>query len=108
MLLPDEEEARPAASMGAELFRVCVELLDPEALLLLDGAAATLMKQAYARECHELDDAHKQALMPGLVVPLLGRRVLALDGFEASLLDPHRKQVVWAYLKQLAPLRSPY
>ena len=47
-------------------------------------------------------------LKPGLVAPVLGRRVLALDGFEASLADPAQKQRMWAYLKQIRPAAAPY
>ena len=44
-------------------------------------------------------------LQPGLVAHVLGRRVLALGGFEAALGDAGAsKQRVWAYLKQLPPL----
>ena len=47
-------------------------------------------------------------LAPGLVAHVLGRRVLALDGFEAALADGRAKQRMWAYLKQLPPLGAPY
>ena len=47
-------------------------------------------------------------LKPGLIAPVLGRRVLALDGFEAALSQPAEKQRMWAYLKQMPPLGAPY
>ena len=47
-------------------------------------------------------------LKPGLIAPVLGRRVLALDGFEAALSQPAEKQRMWAYLKQMLPLGAPY
>ena len=36
-----------------------------------------------------------------------GRRVLALDGFEAALTDKAAKQRMWAYIKQLTPAAAP-
>lgn len=47
-------------------------------------------------------------LSPGLVVRVLGMRVLALGGFEKSLSDPKAKQLMWARLKQLPPQGEPY
>ena len=46
-------------------------------------------------------------LEPGLIARVLGRRVLALGGFEAALGDARAKQRMWAYLKQLPPIGSP-
>ena len=54
-----------------------------------------------------IEDFNTAMLMPGLVAPVLGRRVLALDGFEAALADRAAKQRMWAYLKQIRPA-APY
>lgn len=85
-----------------------VEALDPEAVVLLDAAAADAFRAAYADELSAIEDAGAATLTPGIVASVLGRRVLALPGFEASLSDAHAKQVCWAYLKQLKPLGAPY
>lgn len=116
---PDADAVAPEATVAPDavpageplptsLFREAVEALDPEAVVLLDDAAADAMREAYADALVQVEDFNAAMLQPGLVVPVLGRRVLALDGFEAALADAHKKQVVWAYLKQLTPLGAPY
>lgn len=91
-----------------ELFREALEALDPEAVVLLDGAAADAMREAYMDELAKIEQFDVAMLSPGYVAHVLGRRVLALDGFEASLADARAKQRMWAYLKQLPPLGAPY
>ena len=107
-----EEGVVPAVAPGdvlpQEFFREALEALDPEAVVLLDDAAADAMRDAYADALVAIDDFNTAMLKPGLVAHVLGRRVLALDGFEAALSDPHEKQRMWAYLKQLSPLGAPY
>ncbi len=102
----------PAVPEGApltpELFREALEALDPEAVVLLDEPAAALMREAYADALSQIEQFEVAMLEPGLVAHVLGRRVLALGGFEAALADPAAKQRVWAYLKQLPPLGAPY
>ncbi|OUP10818.1 hypothetical protein [Collinsella sp. An2] len=106
------EEGFAAADEGellpAPVFREALEALDPEAVVLLDDVATHAMREAYADALAAIEDFNAAMLEPGLVVPVLGRRVLALDGFEAALADPRAKQRAWAYLKQLPPLGAPY
>ncbi|MDY4040859.1 MAG: hypothetical protein SOY67_01950 [Collinsella sp.] len=104
----DGTGAHAGEAMSPELFREVLEALDPEAVVLLDGAAAELMREAYADALAAVDDFNAALLTPGIVVSVLARRTLALGGFEAALADAHQKQVAWAYLKQLAPLGAPY
>ena len=99
---------RAGEPLAVEVFREAVEALDPEAVVLLDEVAAQVMREAYADALAIIEDFDTAMLGPGLVAPVLGRRVLALDGFEASLGDPAQKQRMWAYLKQLPPLGAPY
>ena len=101
----DVEVGRP---MPADLFREALEALDPEAVVLLDDTAADLMREAYADELSAIESFEEAMLMPGLVTHVLGRRVLALGGFEAALASPAKKQLVWAYLKQIPPEGAPY
>mgnify|MGYP000562152580 CR=1 FL=1 len=54
-----------------------------------------------------IDDFDTAMLKPGLVAHVQGRRVLALDGFEAALTDKAAKQRMWAYIKQLTPAAAP-
>lgn len=98
----------PGDAVPAELFREALEALDPEAIVLLDDAAADAMREAYADALAIIEDFDTAMLKPGLVAPVLGRRVLALNGFEAALMEPRQKQRMWAYLKQLPPLGAPY
>ena len=92
----------PALTLGAtlptEVFREALEALDPEAVLLLDATAADLMRETYADALVAIDDFDTAMLKPGLVAHVLGRRVLALDGFEAALGDKREKQRMWAYI----------
>ena len=102
----------PALTLGAtlptEVFREALEALDPEVVLLLDAAAADLMRETYADALVAIDDFDTAMLKPGLVAHVLGRRVLALDGFEAALGDKREKQRMWAYIKQIGPAGAPY
>lgn len=106
--LAPEASAQPGAPLPVELFREALEALDPEAVVLLDDIATALMREAYVDALVAIEDFDTAMLMPGLVAPVLGRRVLALDGFEAALGDRARKQRMWAYLKQIPPAGAPY
>lgn len=94
--------------LGNDLFREALETLDPEAVIVLDDTARDLLREAYADALVAIDDFDTAMLKPGLVAHVLGRRVLALDGFEASLSDKAAKQRMWAYLKQITPAKAPY
>ena len=94
--------------LSVDLFREALEALDPEAIILLDDAAADLLRETYADALAIIEDFDTAMLKPGLIAPVLGRRVLALDGFEAALSQPAEKQRMWAYLKQMPPLGAPY
>ena len=104
----DDGSLAAGDEVPVELFREALEALDPEAVVLLDGKAAHAMREAYADALAHIEQFEVAMLEPGLVARVLGRRVLALGGFEASLADEASKQRVWAYLKQLPPLGSPY
>ncbi len=94
-------------TLPCELFREALEALDPEAVLLLDNNAADVMRETYADMLVAIDDFDTAMLKPGLVAHVQGRRVLALDGFEAALTDKAAKQRMWAYIKQLTPAAAP-
>ena len=94
--------------LPVDLFREALEALDPEAIILFDDAAADLLRETYADALAIIEDFDTAMLKPGLIAPVLGRRVLALDGFEAALSQPAEKQRMWAYLKQMPPLGAPY
>lgn len=88
--------------------RLAIATLDPDTLVALDDAAAAAIREAFADELVELESLDAATLSPGLVVRVLGMRVLALGGFEKSLSDPKAKQLMWARLKQLPPQGEPY
>jgi len=73
----------------ADRLRAQLEAVDPEVIVALDRAAADDLVVALG--IAELE--------PGVVVRVLGRTVLAVDGFEASLVDDARKRRVWMQLK---------
>ena len=74
---------------------------------VLDNNAADAMRETYADMLVAIDDFDTAMLKPGLVAHVQGRRVLALDGFEAALTDKAAKQRMWAYIKQLTPAAAP-
>lgn len=104
----DDPALKLGATLPTEVFREALEALDPEAVLLLDATAADLMRETYADALVAIDDFDTAMLKPGLVAHVLGRRVLALDGFEAALGDKREKQRMWAYIKQIGPVGAPY
>jgi hypothetical protein len=73
--------------------RLLVEAVDPRMVVLLDPAAAADFAEAFGHA----------ALVPGEPVLVLGRTVLALDDFAASLGDERAKRRVWQQLQSLAP-----
>lgn len=82
----------------AEDLAVAVEVFDPECVLALDSPAARAIEQAW-----DLDEP----LPAGKVERVLGRRVLALGGFEAALASQQGKRDMWARLRQVPPLGAP-
>lgn len=74
-----------------ERVRLLTEAIDPRTVVLLDDEAAEDFARAFgcARPA------------PGAVARILGRDVVAVDGFEASLSDEGRKRRVWRQLKVL-------
>lgn len=94
--------------LPAETFREALEALDPEAVILLDEISAYAMREAYADALAGIEQFDVAMLREGLVAHVLGRRVLALGGFEAALTSPQAKQRMWAFLKRLPPAGAPY
>ncbi len=77
---------------------VAVEVFDPECVVALDTPAAHALAHAWGLPV---------PLRAGAVEHVLGRRVLALGGFEAALASEQGKRDMWARLKQVAPLPEP-
>lgn len=94
--------------LSAVLLRELICALDPGTIVTADNAAAAALREAYAEEFAALSSFEQAMLTAGYVVHVLGLRVLNLGGFEAALDNPHEKQRMWAYLKQIPPLGEPY
>ena len=87
-----------------EAYRKVEEVADEKLLDMLPPE----LRETYADALVAIDDFDTAMLKPGLVAHVLGRRVLALDGFEAALGDKREKQRMWAYIKQIGPVGAPY
>lgn len=73
--------------------RALVEAVDAPLVVALDPDAAADVAAAYGLE----------RLSAGKAVRSCGRRLVVLDGLEASLADEQRKRLVWSQMKAAAP-----
>jgi hypothetical protein len=86
-----EPEARSAR------LRMQIEAVDPRLIVALDAEAG-----------EDLGRAFGVRLPLGKELRVLGRRMLAVDGLEASLADPARKKRVWRQLQAAKPAGPVY
>lgn len=100
--------ANAGVPLDSALLRRAITALDPHTLLLCDEPAVLAVREAYADELCTKDRIDHALLAEGVLVDLLGMRVMSLGGFAAGLADDKRKQRMWYYLKQLPPLGEPY
>jgi len=77
----------------AERLRLQAEAVDPQVVVALDTDAAVDLAHAFGLP----------ELKPGRVLVAGGRRLLAVEGFEASLGDERAKRRVWSQLKHAVP-----
>ena len=82
-----------AAEQRGDRLRLQLEAVDPELVLALDSEAADDVALAFGTP--------KPAW--GTAVRVLGRRIVAVDGLEASLDDQARKARIWAQLRAATP-----
>ena len=85
---PGIDAVRRVARLRAQL-----EAVDPAMILAVDGDAADDVSAAFGVEQPAW----------GTAITVLGRRIVAVDGLEASLADPARKRRVWEQLKSARP-----
>jgi len=78
---------------ASDRLRLQLESVDPLVIIALDSEAAADIAEAFGCEVPR----------PGRQLRVLGRRIVAVSGFEASLSDPKAKQRVWAELKHAKP-----
>lgn len=76
----------------SDRLRAQIEAVDPSLVLALDAEAAEDLAAAFG----------VAPLRFGRETRVLGRRLVAVDGLEASLTDPARKRRVWSQLKAAA------
>lgn len=79
--------------LAAERLRAQIEAVDPGLVIALDAVATEDLARAF----------NVVRLRFGQVVRAGGRRLLAVDGLEASLTDAARKRRVWRQLKAGTP-----
>lgn len=79
---------------ASDRLRLQLESVDPRVIVALDAEAAADFAEAFGCE---------QPLPGAMPLRVLGRRIVAVSGFEAALADPKAKQRVWAELKAAKP-----
>ena len=80
--------------------RILVEQIDPVAIVALDSPSSAALYASFGsavRDCVDIREGVKV---------LMGRKVVSIDGFAASLEDPERKREAWQRLRELAHWRS--
>jgi hypothetical protein len=82
-----------SAERRADRLRLLLEAVDPKLVVALDSEARTDVAAALGITRLPLGES----------VRALGRRVVAVDGFEASLADPAHKKRVWSQLQAAKP-----
>jgi hypothetical protein len=82
------EPGIPAEKRGDRV-RMQVEAVDPALVLALDAEAAADLAQAFGIAAPRFGEPMR----------VLGRRIVAVDGLEASLADPARKKRIWRQLQ---------
>ena len=103
-----EDWVAVAANVSSVVFRQAIAALDPSTLIACDETAAGAIRDAFANDLCALAVLEDALLLPGRVVQVAGMRMLNLGGFEAALASDTKKQLMWAYLKQIPPLGEPY
>ncbi len=102
---PDEifcvlSRPEPGADAGccARRIRAAIEAVDPRVVVALDEVAAHDVARGFGLD----------TLKPGAEVEAAGRRLVAVDGFEASLGEEARKRAVWAQMQSARPAGPVY
>jgi hypothetical protein len=86
-------EPEVAPDLRAARLRMQIEAVDPALVLALDAEAAADTAEAFEIPLPKF----------GAVVHAAGRRIVAVDGLEASLSQPPRKTRVWRQLQAAKP-----
>ena len=94
--------------INPELVRQAISAFSPDTVLLVNDAAVTSVREAYAEELEQLKTDAEKTFSPRVLVRVCGMRMVNLDNFAGALEDPRQKQLRWAAIKQVPPLGEPY
>ena len=94
--------------INPELVRQAISAFSPDTVLLVNDAAVTSVREAYADELGQLTTDAEKNFSPRVLVRVCGMRMVNLDNFAGALEDPRQKQLRWAAIKQVPPLGEPY
>ena len=95
-------------SINPELVRQAISAFSPDTVLMVNDAAVTSVREAYADELGQLTTDAEKNFSPRVLVRVCGMRMVNLDNFAGALEDPRQKQLRWAAIKQVPPLGEPY
>ena len=94
--------------INPELVRQAISAFSPDTVLMVNDAAVTSAREAYADELGQLTTDAEKTFSPRVLVRVCGMRMVNLDNFAGALEDPRQKQLRWAAIKQVPPLGEPY
>ena len=90
------------------LVRQAISAFSPDTVLMVNDAAVTSVREAYADEIGQFTTDAEKNFSPRVLVHVCGMRMVNLDNFAGALEDPRQKQLRWAAIKQVPPLGEPY
>ena len=94
--------------INPQLVRQAISAFSPNTVLMVNDAAVTSVREAYADELGQLTTDAEKNFSPRVLVRVCGMRMVNLDNFAGALEDPRQKQLRWAAIKQVPPLGEPY
>ena len=94
--------------INPQLVRQAISAFSPDTVLMVNDAAVTSVREAYAGELGQLSTDAEKNFSPRVLVRVCGMRMVNLDNFAGALEDPRQKQMRWAAIKQVPPLGEPY
>ncbi len=94
--------------INPQLVRQAISAFSPDTVLMVNDAAVTSVREAYAEELEQLKTDAEKTFSPRVLVRVCGMRMVNLDNFAGALEDPRQKQLRWAAIKQVPPLGEPY
>ena len=94
--------------INPQLVRQAISAFSPDTVLMVNDAAVTSVREAYADELGQLTTDAEKTFSPRVLVRVCGMRMVNLDNFAGALEDPRQKQLRWAAIKQVPPLGEPY